>query len=358
MTIFVLRHLTRSRMFCCLSPRWTMARDAVSTVDRLLSQVAPSIESPDQKITVVGAGQVGMACTYSILTQGIYSNFCLIDSNEDRCKGEMLDLQHGAPFLRSPKIESGSDIAMSEGSRIVIITAGVRSLVGETRLQLVDRNVKIFKDLIPKIAKGSPDCILLIISNPVDVLTYISWKLSGFPKNRVIGSGTNLDSMRFRVLLAQKLGLSPESVHGFIIGEHGDSSVPVWSGVNVAGVTLKELNPTIGTEQDTENFVRLHADVVNSAYEVIKLKGYTSWALGLSVASISHTLLNNTNKIHAVSTLIQGHHGIEEEVFLSLPCVMADNGVTHIINQNLTPDEAEKLRKSAATISQIQKGLL
>ncbi|XP_017299010.1 L-lactate dehydrogenase-like [Diaphorina citri] len=277
----------------------------------------------------------------------------------------MLDLQHGSPFLKSPKIEAGTDYALSEGSRIVIVTAGVRQREGESRLSLVERNVNIFKGIIPNIVKYSPQCTLLIVSNPVDILTYVSWKLSGFPKNRVIGSGTNLDSMRFRVLLAQKLGLSPESVYGFIIGEHGDSSVPVWSGVNVAGVNLREVNPAIGTEGDTEEFGKLHTDVVNSffssvlysAYEIIRLKGYTSWAIGLSIASLTYTLLNNTNKIHAISTLIQGHHGIEEEVFLSLPCVMADNGVTHIVNQPLTQEEIEKLKKSAQAISETQRNL-
>ncbi|KAI5734036.1 hypothetical protein M8J77_001717 [Diaphorina citri] len=329
----------------------------MATVERLLSQVALSGDIKDHKVTVVGVGQVGMACAFSILTQNISSHICLIDVDENKTKGEMLDLQHGSPFLKSPKIEAGTDYALSEGSRIVIVTAGVRQREGESRLSLVERNVNIFKGIIPNIVKYSPQCTLLIVSNPVDILTYVSWKLSGFPKNRVIGSGTNLDSMRFRVLLAQKLGLSPESVYGFIIGEHGDSSVPVWSGVNVAGVNLREVNPAIGTEGDTEEFGKLHTDVVNSAYEIIRLKGYTSWAIGLSIASLTYTLLNNTNKIHAISTLIQGHHGIEEEVFLSLPCVMADNGVTHIVNQPLTQEEIEKLKKSAQAISETQSNL-
>ncbi|KAI5702011.1 hypothetical protein M8J75_015726 [Diaphorina citri] len=322
----------------------------MATVERLLSQVALSGDITDHKVTVVGVGQVGMACAFSILTQNISSHICLIDVDENKTKGEMLDLQHGSPFLKSPKIEAGTDYALSEGSRIVIVTAGVRQREGESRLSLVERNVNIFKGIIPNIVKYSPQCTLLIVSNPVDILTYVSWKLSGFPKNRVIGSGTNLDSMRFRVLLAQKLGLSPES-------EHGDSSVPVWSGVNVAGVNLRDVNPAIGTEEDTEEFGKLHTDVVNSAYEIIRLKGYTSWAIGLSIASLTYTLLNNTNKIHAISTLIQGHHGIEEEVFLSLPCVMADNGVTHIVNQPLTQEEIEKLKKSAQAISETQSNL-
>uniref|UniRef100_A0A8D9AEV6 L-lactate dehydrogenase n=1 Tax=Cacopsylla melanoneura TaxID=428564 RepID=A0A8D9AEV6_9HEMI len=282
-----------------------MSTDTNSTVEHLLNRVAQSNDSHEHKVTVVGVGQVGMACAFTLLTQNISSHICLIDVDENKTKGEMLDLQHGSPFLKSPKIEGGSDYALSEGSKIVIITAGARQREGESRLSLVERNVNIFKGIIPNIVKYSPHCTLLIVSNPVDILTYISWKLSGFPKNRVIGSGTNLDSSRFRVLLAQRLGLSPESVYGFIIGEHGDSSVPVWSGVNVAGVNLRELNPSIGSSEDPEKFSEIHADVVHSAYEIIRLKGYTSWAIGLSIASIAYTLLNNTNKIHAVSTLIQ-----------------------------------------------------
>lgn len=328
-----------------------------TTVERLLSQVALSDHSPDHKVTIVGVGQVGMACAFSILTQNISSHLCLIDVDENKTKGEVLDLQHGSPFMKSAKIEGGTDYALSEGSRIVIVTAGARQREGESRLSLVERNVNIFRGIIPNIVKYSPQCILLVVSNPVDILTYVSWKLSGFPKNRVIGSGTNLDSSRFRVLLAQKLGLSPESVYGFIIGEHGDTSVPVWSGVNVAGVNLRDVNPAVGSEEDKEGFFKLHGDVVNSAYEIIRLKGYTSWAIGLSIASITHTLLNNTNKIHAISTLIQGQHGVEEEVFLSLPCVMADTGVTHIIKQPLTAEEIEKLKNSARAISETQSAV-
>lgn len=184
-----------------------------------------------------------------------------------------------------------------------------------------------FAGIIPKLVEHSPNTILLIVSNPVDILTYVAWKLSGLPKNRVIGSGTNLDSSRFRFLMSQRLNIAPTSCHGWIIGEHGDTSgkqsyisshlmhfffiihwflftVPVWSGVNVAGVRLRELNPAVGTPEDSEKWHELHNEVVNSAYEVIKLKGYTSWAIGLSVASLASSILRNTNNVHAVSTLV------------------------------------------------------
>lgn len=147
-------------------------------------------------------------------------------------------------------------------------------------MDLVQRNTDILKNLVPKLVEHSPDTTLLIVSNPCDILTYVAWKLSGLPKNRVIGSGTNLDSSRFRFLLAQRLAVAPTSMHGWIIGEHGDSSVPVWSGVNIAGIRLREINPSAGLEGDQENWAECHKEVVNAAYEVIKLKGYTSWAIG------------------------------------------------------------------------------
>lgn len=226
-----------------------------------------------------------------------------------------------------------TDFSVSAGSRLCIITAGARQRPGESRLDLVQRNTDIFKGIIPKLVEYSPNTILMVVSNPVDILTYVAWKLSGLPKNRVIGSGTNLDSSRFRFLMSQRLNIAPTSCHGWIIGEHGDSSgktqfsidymwfyhfhnsdaisldsfanaVPVWSGVNVAGVRLRELNPAVGTDKDTERWCDLHSEVVNSAYEVIKLKGYTSWAIGLSVASLASSILRNTNNVHAVSTLV------------------------------------------------------
>ncbi|NXU46085.1 LDHB dehydrogenase, partial [Drymodes brunneopygia] len=191
----------------------------------------------------------------------------------------------------------------------------------------------------------------------VDVLTYVTWKLSGLPKHRVIGSGCNLDTARFRYLMAERLGIHPSSCHGWILGEHGDSSVAVWSGVNVAGVSLQELHPAMGSDKDPENWKEVHKQVVASAYEVIKLKGYTNWAIGLSVADLCETMLKNLHRIHSVSTLVKGMYGIENEVFLSLPAVLSASGLTSVINQKLKDDEVTQLRKSADTLWGIQKDL-
>ncbi|XP_028914550.1 L-lactate dehydrogenase B chain isoform X2 [Ornithorhynchus anatinus] len=271
-----------------------------SLKEKLIAPVAEEAStSPNNKITVVGVGQVGMACAISILGKSLTDELALVDVLEDKLKGEMMDLQHGSLFLQTPKI----------------------------------------------------------VADKVDILTYVTWKLSGLPKHRVIGSGCNLDSARFRFLMSEKLGVHPSSCHGWILGEHGDSSVAVWSGVNVAGVSLQELNPAMGSEGDDENWKEVHKMVVDSAYEVIKLKGYTNWAIGLSVADLIESLLKNLSRVHPVSTMVQGMYGIDNEVFLSLPCVLNARGLTSVINQKLKDEEVAQLRKSAETLWAIQKDL-
>lgn len=230
-----------------------------------------------------------------------------------------MDLQHGSKFLKNPKLSAGTDYALTADSRICIVTAGARQREGESRLDLVQRSTDILKGIIPQLVKYSPNTTPLMVANPVDIMTFVAWKLSGLPKNRVIVSGTNLDSSRFRFSMSQKLDLAPTSCHGWIIGEHGDSSVPVWSGVNIAGVRLREINPAVGTPEDTEKWNELHKKVVDSAYEVIKLKGYTSWAIGLSCANLAPAILRNESSVHAVSTSVFDEHGIDKNVFLSLP---------------------------------------
>ncbi|NXX25195.1 LDHB dehydrogenase, partial [Nicator chloris] len=325
--------------------------------DKLISPIAEAPKVPNNKITVVGVGQVGMASAISILGKGLCDELALVDVLEDKLKGEMMDLQHGSVFLHTHKIVADKDYGVTANSKIVVVTAGVRQQEGESRLNLVQRNVNVFKFIIPQIIKYSPNCIILVVSNPVDILTYVTWKLSGLPKNRVIGSGCNLDTARFRYLMSERLGIHPSSCHGWILGEHGDSSVAVWSGMNVAGVCLQELNPAMGTDNDPENWKEIHKQVVASAYEVIKLKGYTNWAIGLSVADLCETILKNLFRIHSVATLVKGMYGIQEDVFLSLPCVLSASGVTSVINQKLKDDEVTQLKKSADTLWNVQKDI-
>ncbi|XP_077423685.1 L-lactate dehydrogenase A chain [Vanacampus margaritifer] len=330
----------------------------MATKDKLISQVLKEEPgSSRNKVTVVGVGMVGMATAMSVLLKDLCDELALVDVMEDKLKGEALDLQHGSFFLKTHKIVGDKDYSVTAGSRVVVVTAGARQQEGESRLNLVQRNVNIFKFIIPNIVKYSPNCILMVVSNPVDILTYVAWKLSGFPRHRVIGSGTNLDTARFRHLMGEKLSLHPSSCHGWIIGEHGDSSVPVWSGVNVAGVNLQGLNPKMGAEGDSEDWKAVHKMVVDGAYEVIRLKGYTSWAIGMSVADLVASITKNMHRVHPVSTLVKGMYGVKEDVFLSVPCVLGNTGLSDIINMTLKPEEQQQLVKSAETLWAVQKEL-
>ncbi|CAH8493756.1 unnamed protein product [Dicrocoelium dendriticum] len=311
------------------------------------------VAKAQRKITVVGVGGVGMAAAYAIMVGGIANTIALVDVLTDKVIGEVMDLKHGKQFVRHCEVIGGSDYSVSAGSDIVIVTAGARQAVGESRLNLVQRNVEIFKGIIPQIVKYSPNCILVIVSNPVDVLTYVAAKISGFPANRVLGTGTMLDSARFRTMLGDLLGLSATTVHALIIGEHGDSSVPVWSKANVAGVSLSSVNPDIGKPCDPENFQAIHQNVVNSAYDIIKRKGSTSWAIGLTCYALSNAILNDTHTIYPLSTSIKGLYGVETDVYLSLPCLVGANGITHIVPLELSSDETEKLMQSAETLWKI-----
>ncbi|KAD7480490.1 hypothetical protein E3N88_03626 [Mikania micrantha] len=310
------------------------------------------------KITVVGVGNVGMAIAQTILTQGIADEIALVDVNVDKLRGEMLDLQHAAAFLPRTKISASIDYSNTTGSDLVIVTAGARQITGESRLNLLQRNLALFSKVIPPLAAKSPDTIFLIVSNPVDVLTYVAWKLSGFPSNRVMGSGTNLDSSRFRFLIADHLDLNAQDVQAYIVGEHGDSSVALWSSISVGGVPILSFLERQQIAYEKQTLEKIHKKVVESAYEVISLKGYTSWAIGYSVASLARTILRDQRSIHPVSVLAKGFHGIDGgEPFLSLPAQLGRNGVLGVTNVNLTEEEATQLRVSARTILEVQAQL-
>lgn len=342
-----------SRAWWSVTPTSTMSTLKGELIQHISSE-EPILHS---KVSIIGTGSVGMACAISIITKGLTDELALVDSNEEKMKGETMDLQHGSVFVKMPNIVCSKDFHVTANSELVVITAGARQEKGETRLNLVQRNVAIFKVMIASIIKHSPRCKLIIVSNPVDILTYVAWKLSGFPKNRIIGSGCNLDTARFRYMLGERLGIHSESCHGWVLGEHGDSSVPVWSGVNIAGVPLKELNSAIGTSKDPEQWGNVHKEVIASAYNIIRMKGYTSWAIGLSVADIAESILKNLRKTHPVSTKIKGLYGIKEEVFLSVPCILGENGISDIIKVKLSPTEEAQMVKSAETLWKIQKDI-
>lgn len=322
-------------------------------------QLFQSVKEPEEiamsKVTIVGVGQVGMACAYSIVNKRLAGELCLVDVDEKKLQGELMDLQHGLQFAGHMKLQASTNYDITAGSKLCILTAGVRQKEGEDRRSLLDRNVKIFKGIVPELVKYSPDTIFLVVSNPVDVMAYVTWKLSGLPSHRVFGSGTSLDSSRLRHQMSQRLGIDPASCHGYVIGEHGESSVVVWSGLNVAGVRLVDLNPKIGTDEDPEKWVDVHKQVINGATDVIKLKGYTSWAIGLCVSELVACVLRNKKTVYALSTMAKGVQGIEQEIFVSLPCTLSQNGINSIVNLRLTDSERKKLQKSAAELHELFK---
>jgi L-lactate dehydrogenase len=326
-----------------------MLFEQIFTASSEEKSVAPNIRRL-RKGVIVGAGQVGMACAYSMLIQNILDDMVIYDIDRHKVEGEVMDLLHGLPFVEPTLVRAGT-LADGEDADIVIITAGAKQKPGETRLDLVHRNVKIFQDLIPEVVKHCPKAVLLIVTNPVDIMTYVSVKLSGLPSSSVLGTGTVLDTARFRYLLAQKLQIDPRSLHAYIIGEHGDSEVPVWSKVNIAGMHIINEMMEKGNELDL-HLEEIFDQVKNAAYEIIQRKGATSYAIGLGVTQIVQAILRNQNRVLTVSALINGIHDIQD-VCLSLPCVVNRQGVSRILNLSLNSQEAQRLQQSSQVLRQI-----
>ncbi|XP_014261557.1 L-lactate dehydrogenase A chain [Cimex lectularius] len=325
----------------------------------MMSKVSSDEETSSvvsNKVTIVGCGQVGMACAFSLLSMNVTGNVVLTDIDAKKLKGEVMDLQQGSAYIPGCKINGGSDYEITKDSTICVITAGARQKEGQTRIDLVNQNVGLLKHIIPNLLKYSPNAIILLVTNPVDVLTYVAWKISGRPLGTVIGSGTSLDTARLKYLISEKVGINTQAIHVWIIGEHGDSSVPTWSNLQVAGVNLKDLSDTSGLK-NTEKLNELHFNVVNSAYEIINLKGYTSWAIGLNIADICKSILHDTKNVHAVSTLVKGFHGVNEEVFMSLPCVLGKGGISHIIPLNISDNEEDAFVKAAMKLCEVQESV-
>ncbi len=297
---------------------------------------------PSRKGVIIGAGQVGMACAYSLLIQNTLDEMVIIDINQEKLKGEVMDLTHGLPFVEPTQVYAGT-VENAVNADIIIITAGAKQKPGQSRLDLVSRNVEIFRSLIPDLVRYAPQAIILIVTNPVDVMTYVSQKFSGLPPSQVLGSGTVLDTARFRSLLAQKFELDPRSVHAYIIGEHGDSEVPVWSALNISGM------PILEGETPPEKLAHVFEEVKNAAYEIIQRKGATSYAIGLGVTQIVQAILRNQNRILTVSTLIEDFVGIKD-VCLSLPAVTNAQGVSRIVNLPLSDQERDQLQESAQVL--------
>jgi L-lactate dehydrogenase len=307
--------------------------------------------STSRRVAVVGAGNVGATFAYSLLISGLASEIVLIDANQAKAEGEAMDLNHAVPLESSTRIWAGS-YSDCAGAAVTVITAGSAQRPGETRLDLIQRNFAIFQKIIPEVVRYNPDGLILVASNPVDVLSYATWKLSGLPASRVIGSGTILDTARFRYLLSQHAGVDPRSVHAYIIGEHGDSEVPVFSLANIAGMRLEVYCRANCTDFRSEIWENIFKQTRDAAYQIIERKGATFYAVASGLKRIVEAILRDQSTVLSVSTLIDGDYGIRD-VYLSLPCIVDRGGIERYINLDLAPEEAEGLRKSAGVLQGI-----
>ncbi len=300
------------------------------------------------RVAIVGMGNVGASFAYALLLSGLAAEIVLIDVNHAKAEGEAMDLNHAVPFAKPTRIWAGSyeDCA---GAAVTVIAAGANQKPGETRLDLVHKNAAIFSAIVPEVVKHNPDGILLVATNPVDVLTYVSYKLSGMSPQRVIGSGTILDTARFRYLLSQHFGVDARSVHGFIIGEHGDTEVPVWSMANIAGMRLTDycrVNRVSCVQADLDEIFRQMRD---AAYEIIQRKGATFYAVAAGLIRIVEAILRDQSTVLSVSSLVQGQFGLSD-VCLSLPTVVSHRGIERVLQLDLSAEEAEKLENSASVL--------
>lgn len=304
-----------------------------------------------KKVAIIGCGFVGSSIAFALLEEELFSEIVLIDANKEKAIGEAMDLSHGLPYTSSMDIHAG-DYEEIKDAAIVIVTAGANQKPGETRLDLINKNVAIMKSIISDINKVNIEGILLIVSNPVDILTYVALKESKLPKNRVFGSGTVLDTARLKYLISQHLKVDSRNVHAVIIGEHGDSELVTWSIANISGVPLNEFCELRGHYNHKEAMKEIYESVRDSAYEIIKRKGATYYGVAISVAHIANCIVNNTHTMLPVSTLCEGQYGLDG-LCLSLPSIVGSNGIESVLEIHLADEEKDELHKSANALKEI-----
>jgi L-lactate dehydrogenase len=301
------------------------------------------------KVSVIGCGNVGATAAYAMLLGGTPNEMTLIDISKDRAEGLLLDFQHSLSFLPYVKLTAGTDYKLTEGSDVIVVTAGARQKEGQTRLELIEENRRIFKKMIPQLAKYSKDAILLIVSNPVDILTHESLILSKFPANRVFGTGTMLDTARLQYHLSEKLKVSPRDIQAFIMGEHGDTSFPVWSSANVSGKPIFDF-----PRFDRKAADKCYDDTRNAAYRIIHDMGFTCYSIAIVIREITRAIYENSHIVVPLSTELKGEYGIRN-VALSIPCVLGSTGIISKIEIPLSAKEKQQLKKSAETLRSLTK---
>jgi L-lactate dehydrogenase len=308
------------------------------------------------KVAVVGAGSVGATLAYACLVRGIGRTIALYDVNADKTRAEVLDLNHGLQFVPQATVIGSDDIEVCRGADLVVITAGAKQKPGQTRLELAEANVALSRALVPRLLAVAPDAILLLVTNPVDVVTYAALKYSGLSPERVFGSGTVLDSSRLRLLVAEHCGVAVQSVHAYIAGEHGDSEIPLWSSASIGSVPLLAWDLPGRPPLDAATRDEIVRRVIGSAGEIIRGKGATNYAVGLAAARIIEAVLDDQRLVLSVSSLLDGQAGIHD-VCLSLPSVVNRLGIDTVLPGPLSEDEAQGLRRSADTVRGVIKRL-
>lgn len=299
------------------------------------------------KIALIGTGFVGSSYAFAVLNQGLANELILIDMNKKKAEGDAMDLNHGLAFGSPMKIWAG-DYEDCRDADLVVICAGANQLPGETRLDLVEKNSRIFQSIVGDVMKSGFNGIFLVATNPVDVLSYATWRYSGLPANRVIGSGTILDTARFRYLLGQAYHVNPHNVHAYIIGEHGDTELPVWSHADIGRRPIEDyLKENKGPSQNELD--QLFLDVRDAAYHIINRKGATFYAIAMGLTRLTRAILNDENSVLTVSTLLHGEYGLKD-IYIGVPAVVNRDGIREVIELNLNEEEKQKLHQSADTL--------
>lgn len=308
-----------------------------------------------QKAAVIGCGFVGSTIAYALMQKGTFSELVLLDANRQKAEGEAMDISHGLPFAHAMDIYAGTYEDIQDAS-VIIITAGANQKPGETRLDLVQKNARIMRSVIAEIRRVNCEGILLIVSNPVDILTHVAWKESGFPVSRVFGSGTVLDTARLKYLLGEKLKVDSRNVHAFIVGEHGDSELAVWSCANVYGIPVEDFAAIRGFSDIDRIEDEIYHAVRDSAYEIIDRKGATYYGIGMAAARIAEAIVRDSHTIAPVSVCLNGEYGFSD-LCLSIPAVIGNEGAEQILEIPFSPKEMKKLQKSAAELKTVMENL-
>jgi L-lactate dehydrogenase len=303
------------------------------------------------RVVVVGTGFVGSSYAFALLNQGVTEELVLIDLNKEKSEGDAMDLNHGLPFAPAPTKIWFGNYRDCKDADIVVLTAGANQKPGETRLDLVDKNVKIFKSIVNEVMKSGFDGIFLVATNPVDILTYATWKFSGLPKERVIGSGTILDTARFRYVLGEYFQVDTRNVHAYIIGEHGDTELPVWSHADIGGRSILEIVEE-NEEYSLDDLERLFINVRDAAYHIIQRKGATYYGIAMGLVRLTKAILQNENSILTVSAYLDGEYG-QNDIYIGVPAVVNRNGIREVLELKLNEEEKEKFAHSVKVLKEV-----